>query len=142
MSHTPNPLQLFDISPDQIDAVLARFYARIRVHPQLGPIFNGHVGTTDAEWDTHIALITRFWRGAILREPGYDGSPMRAHMQAGNVRPEHFDPWIALFEEVATDTLPADTARSWIALVHRIGRGLRMGVEDMTRPASVVPSLG
>ncbi len=142
MSHTPNPLQLFDISPDQIDTVLARFYTRIRVHPQLGPIFNGHVGTTDAEWDQHIALITRFWRGAILREPGYEGNPMRAHMQAGNVRPQHFDPWIALFEEVATDTLPADTARSWIALVHRIGRGLRMGVEDMTRPARVVPSLG
>ncbi|WP_133484867.1 group III truncated hemoglobin [Aliiroseovarius marinus] len=142
MSHTPNPLQLFDITPDQIDTVLARFYARIRVHPQLGPIFNGHVGTTDAEWDTHITLITRFWRGAILREPGYEGNPMRAHMQAGNVRPEHFDPWIALFEEIATDTLPADTARAWIALVHRIGRGLRMGVEDIQRPASAVPSLG
>jgi hemoglobin len=142
MSHHPNPLQLFEISPDQIDAVLARFYARIRVHPQLGPVFNGHIGTTDAQWATHIALITRFWRGAILREPGYDGNPMRAHMQAGNVQPEHFDPWIALFEEVATDTLPTDTARAWIALVHRIRRGLRMGVEDMVRPANVVPSLG
>lgn len=142
MSHTPHPLRLFDITPDQIDTVLARFYARIRVHPQLGPIFNGHVGTTDAEWDEHIATITRFWRGAILREPGYDGNPMRAHMQAGNVRSEHFDPWIALFEEVAADALPPDTARAWIALVHRIGRGLRMGVEDMTRPANVVPTLG
>ncbi|WP_432449513.1 group III truncated hemoglobin [Aliiroseovarius marinus] len=142
MTHAPNPLRLFDISRDEIDAVLTRFYARIRHHPELGPIFNGHVGESDAEWDAHIALIARFWRGAILREPGYEGNPMRAHMQAGNVRPNHFDPWIALFEEIATDTLPPDTARAWIALVHRIGRGLRMGVEDMTRPSHRVPSLG
>ncbi|MCK0142659.1 group III truncated hemoglobin [Aliiroseovarius sp. F20344] len=141
MTHAPNPLRLFDISRDEIDEVLATFYARIRRHPELGPIFNGHVGTTDAEWDTHIALITRFWRGAILREPGYEGNPMRAHMQAGNVRPEHFTPWISLFEDVATDKLPPQTARAWIALVHRIGRGLRMGVEDIARPAEDVPSL-
>ncbi|MDA5093344.1 group III truncated hemoglobin [Aliiroseovarius sp. KMU-50] len=140
MTH-PNPMQLFDISGDEIDRVLNTFYSRIRQHPELGPIFNGHVGETDAEWDKHIALIARFWRGAILREPGYDGNPMRAHMQAGNVFSEHFDPWLALFEEVVSEILPPQTARPWIALAHRIGRGLRLGVEDLHRPATKAPSL-
>ncbi|GHF00509.1 hypothetical protein GCM10016455_21890 [Aliiroseovarius zhejiangensis] len=138
----PNPLRLFDITPAQIDRVLAVFYARIRQHPELGPVFNGHVGVTDDEWAAHIALISRFWRGAILREPGYDGNPMRVHMQAGDVKPAHFDPWLALFEEVTTELLPPDTARAWIMLAYRIGRGLRMGVEDLSRPAQHVPKLG
>ena len=137
----PNPMQLFDITGEEIDQVLTRFYARIRTHPELGPIFNGHVGTGDPEWQDHIALISRFWRGAILREPGYDGNPMRAHMQAGNVMAEHFDPWLALFEEVVTEELSPLTARPWIALAHRIGRGLRLGVEDLHRPKSTPPSL-
>lgn len=140
-SPRPNPMRLFDITEEEIDRVLLSFYAQIRAHPDLGPIFNGHVGTSDAEWDEHIALISRFWRGAILREPGYDGNPMRAHMQAGNVLAEHFDPWLALFDKVVTDTLPPETARPWIALAHRIGRGLRLGVEDLHRPKSAPPKL-
>ncbi len=138
----PNPMRLFDIHPEQIDQTLKIFYARIRTHPELGPIFNEHVGTSDAEWDRHIALISRFWRGAILREPGYDGNPMRAHMQAGNVHPDHFAPWLDLFETVVTDTLPPECARPWIALAHRIGRGLRLGIQDMHRPAAMPPNLG
>ena len=137
----PNPLRLFDITPDEIGRVLAVFYARVRQHPELGPIFNGRVGTTDEEWATHIALISRFWRGAILREPGYDGNPMQAHMQAGDVKPNHFNPWLDLFEEVTTEVLPPETARAWIMLAHRIGRGLRMGVEDLSQPAQQVPRL-
>lgn len=122
-------LARFDITPAQIDAVVTAFYAAIRRHPQLGPIFAGHV----TDWPAHEARISRFWRNAILAERSYDGSPMAAHRQAGDVKPEHFAPWLCLFDDTLSRLLPPDTAAAWSALAHRIGEGLAMGVALDTR---------
>ncbi|MDF3608480.1 group III truncated hemoglobin [Paracoccus sp. DMF-8] len=117
----------FDITPEQIDRVVAVFYGAIRRHEVLGPVFANHV----SDWPEHEEKIARFWRNAILRQGGYDGNPMRVHMQAGDVRAEHFAPWLALFDETLRRTLPEPQARVWSALAHRIGAGLRMGVQDL-----------
>lgn len=123
-----------DVTPEQIARVVAVFYAAIRRHEVLGPVFAAHV----ADWPAHEARIAAFWRNAILHEGGYEGSPMRAHLGAGNVRPEHFATWLMLFDETLRRTLPPDTARGWSALAHRIGAGLRMGVENI-RPDPAMP---
>jgi len=128
----------FPITPEQIELVMTRFYANVRKDPVLGPIFNGHVNN----WPEHEAKIARFWRNAILFERSYDGNPMMAHMRAGDVRADHFDGWLALFDKVLDENLPEETAAAWSALVHRIGRGLRMGVQDVQKPADEVPTLG
>lgn len=130
------------LTAEDIDRVMRAFYAEIRVHPVLGPIFNGHVGSEAEAWDAHEVKIGRFWKKALLKEPGYDGNPMAVHLAAGDVRPEHFTPWLELFETVTRRTLPAPQAEAWTALAHRIGRGLRIGVEDKHRPAGSVPQLG
>lgn len=116
------------VTAEQIDQVVATFYAAVRRHEVLGPIFAAHVG----DWPAHEARIAAFWRNAILYERSYDGSPMRAHIRAGNVRARHFPQWLMLFDETLRRTLPADSALAWSALAHRIGAGLRMGVENMT----------
>ena len=117
----------FDITPAQIDRVVTVFYAAIRRHEVLGPVFANHV----TDWPEHEAKIARFWRNAILRDRLYDGNPMRVHMAAGDVRAFHFAPWLALFDETLRRTLPEAQAQGWSALAHRIGAGLRMGVEDL-----------
>ncbi len=128
----------FAITPAQIDTVVARFYAAIRHHPQLGPVFANHV----TDWPAHEAKIARFWRNAILFERSYDGNPMMAHMRAGDVRAAHFDVWLGLFDDTLGAALAPETAAAWSALAHRIGRGLRMGVADSRPRAGEVPSLG
>ena len=127
----------FDITPEQIDRVVAVFYAAIRRHEVLGPIFGRHV----TDWPEHEEKIARFWRNAILFERSYDGNPMRTHMQAGDVKAEHFAPWLMLFDETLRRTLPEDTAAGWSALAHRIGAGLRMGVEDLRERRAGAPIL-
>ena len=121
----------FDITPAQIDAVVTEFYACVRLHPGLGPVFAAHV----ADWPTHEEKISRFWRNAILFERAYDGNPMAVHMAAGDVRAPMFDVWLGLFDSVLRRTLPEATAAAWSALAHRIGRGMRMGVQDRDQPA-------
>lgn len=115
----------FAITPDQIALVVAEFYAVIRQHPGLGPVFAAHV----TDWPAHEAKIARFWRNAILHERSYDGNPFAVHQAAGNVRPQMFEIWLGLFDSVLNRNLPADLAQGWSALAHRIGRGMRMGLE-------------
>lgn len=131
------PLPRLEITPDQIARVVSVFYAAVRRHEVLGPVFAAHV----EDWPEHEEKIARFWRNAILREGGYDGNPMRVHMAAGDVRAEHFAPWLMLFDETLRRTLPEDLARQWSALVHRIGAGLRMGVEDLRTRREGPPKL-
>lgn len=128
----------FPITRDEIEAVVTEFYAVIRTHPGLGPIFNAHV----ADWPAHEAKIARFWRNAILYEKVYDGNPMVAHAAAGDVRPQHFEIWLGLFDAVLNRNLAPITATQWSALAHRIGRGLRLGVEESRREPGATPRLG
>lgn len=140
MSHpTPNPMQLFDITAADVDRVVDVFYARIRQHPDLGPVFAAHI--QGDEWTPHEAKIASFWRNAILKERSYSGNPMQVHMLAGNVKPEHFAKWLGLFDQVLAEELPPATARSFSALAHRIGRGLKLGLEQFQRPADQPPIL-
>lgn len=130
------PLARFAITPAEIDRVVAEFYAVVRNHPGLGPVFAAHV----TDWPAHEEKIARFWRNAILLERSYDGNPMQAHRDAGNVRPGMFEIWLGLFDSVLRRELPAETAAAWSALAHRIGAGLRYGLVEKVGPSGI-PSL-
>lgn len=134
---TPPPLAKFPITRPEIERVVACFYAGVRAHPVLGPVFAPHV----TDWPSHEAKIARFWANAILGERGYDGSPMAAHVQAGNVRPGMFEPWLKLFDDTLRAELSEQQAASWSALAHRIGRSLRAGVVDRDILPGGIPKL-
>lgn len=130
-------LAKFDITRPDIERVVARFYDRIRSHPGLGPVFAAHVDN----WPAHEATVASFWANAILHERVYDGNPMLAHRDAGNVRPGMFETWLALFDRVLAAELDEDQARAWSALAHRIGASLRAGVVDRQKGPGGVPIL-
>ena len=127
----------FEITEAEIDRVVAAFYARVRAHHLLGPVFAARV----SDWEGHEAKIGRFWKGAILFKAGYEGSPMMAHRRAGNVEGGHFPIWLGLFDDTLRRELDPLAAAGWSALVHRIGQGLRLGVEDMHRAPEAPPKL-
>lgn len=125
------------VSEAQIDRVVAQFYARVRAHPALGPVFASHV----QDWPAHEEKISRFWRNALLLQRCYDGNPMQVHRAAANVKKTHFPVWLGMFDAVLNEELPPPLAEAWSALVHRIGRGLSFGLPE---PAArgAVPYLG
>ncbi len=125
------------VTRSQIERVVKRFYARVRSDPGLFDIFDAHVN----DWPAHEKKIVGFWANAILYERDYSGNPMQVHMNAGNVMPAHFECWLGLFDKVLTEELEPEVARGWSALVHRIGQGLRFGLENYARPAGDVPNL-
>ncbi len=132
----------FAITATQIDLVVQAFYARVREHDILGPVFYETLPPVTAVWVEHEDKIAAFWRNAILFERGYSGNPQRVHSQREAVEPAHFAIWLALFDEVLRDELPPELAAAWSNLAHRIGQGLRMGVVQSKQRHGDVPNLG
>ena len=127
----------FPITRPEIERVVSTFYACARAHPGLGPVFAAHV----TDWPAHEARVADFWANTILHERGYDGSPMAAHIRAGNVQPGMFSTWLGLFDSVLRSELRPDQAAAWSALAHRIGRSLRAGVVERDTLPGGVPKL-
>lgn len=124
-----NPMQKFDITPEDIDRLVAVFYQRIRAHPMLGPVFAHAIAPEDGpEWRVHEARIAAFWRNAIGIDRSYDGSPMQVHVANPEVMPGMFSAWLELFEATAHEVLSPRQADSITALANRIGASLRYGV--------------
>lgn len=131
----------FPVSAAQIDRVVTRFYARVRQHEVLAPVFFASIPDEAPRWARHEEKIGRFWRNAILHERNYSGNPQHMHAMRPMIKPEHFAIWLGLFDEVLAEELPADLAANWSALAHRIGAGLRMGVIANHQPEGAVPKL-
>ncbi|SMH47965.1 group III truncated hemoglobin [Maritimibacter sp. HL-12] len=123
------PIQKFEITADEIDALVALFYERIRAHPMLGPIFARAIAPEDGpEWRAHEARIAAFWRNAIGIDRSYDGNPMQVHRANRDIHPGMFSPWLDLFHATASEVLSPEKAAGIGALAEKIGQSLRYGV--------------
>ena len=87
------------ITQEKIQKLMDVFYARIRVHKELGEIFNRAIGTSDEQWEAHKKKIGNFWMGMLLGEGDYQGNPMKAHIELPPFPRELFSAWLGLFEE-------------------------------------------
>lgn len=135
------PLPRFPITEDQINALVAEFYARIRQEPVLGPIFQRAIGTDRDTWARHEAHIASFWRNAIGLDRSFSGNPMQKHLANSDIQPEHFAIWLDLFAQTAKDVLPERAARSITELANRIGASLRFGLVQIRQPKDAPPIL-
>lgn len=127
------------VSRAQIEVVVKAFYARVRDNPVLGPVFFESLSRDADIWRVHEERIARFWANAILHERSYDGNPMMVHSGISALKPQMFDVWLTLFTKTLYDVLPDQPAHAWSELAHRIGRGLRMGVEQAQQPQNGPP---
>lgn len=127
----------FDVTRPEIERVVEEFYAAVRAHPGLAPVFAVHV----ADWPAHEAKVADFWANTILHERNYDGTPIEVHVRAGNVRPGMFDSWLNLFDETLRTELKPEQADAWSALARRIGRSMRAAVVDREKLPGGVPKL-
>jgi len=91
------------INEEYISLLVDSFYARVRQHPELGPVFEKAIG--DA-WAEHMPKMKAFWSSVVLRTGAYGGKPMVVHKALTDARPEHFAIWLTLFEETLRATSP------------------------------------
>ena len=72
-----NPPVLYP-TESQIEDLVAAFYARIRKHPTLGPIFERVIGD---DWTPHLKVMCDFWSSVMLTTGRYKGRPIPAHVR-------------------------------------------------------------
>lgn len=130
------------LTSEQIDRLVAVFYARIRKHNVLGPVFMRAVGDDDDNWRHHEARIASFWRNASGLDRSFSGNPMRKHLANPEIVPEQFPHWLGLFRQTAKDVLPPAQASEIADLADRIGRSLSMGLVQFRSPESGPPRFG
>lgn len=116
------------LTEENIARLLALFYGRVRLDPDLGPVFARAVGTTDAEWTPHLARIADFWSSLMLHSGKYHGDPFSAHMRLPDLQPAMFDRWLTLFGESCTELFEPDVADALRERAERIARSLRLGL--------------
>lgn len=94
----------------EIANLVKAFYARVRLDPQLAPIFATKIKAEG--WPRHEAHITDFWSSVLRKSARYSGNPMAKHAAVNGLTPELFTHWLALFEDTA----------------QRIAKSLQMGL--------------
>ena len=75
--HVPVMERFSEITEPAIAALVARFYARARRDPLIGPVFNDAVD----DWDAHLRTLNAFWSSVMLTSGRYKGNPMAAHLE-------------------------------------------------------------
>lgn len=113
------------ITPEFINDLVDEFYARVRKHPSLGPIFNERI----QDWDAHILKLKHFWASVCLHSGTYSGRPMPAHMSLDKAQPFHFPQWLELFEQTLTELAPSyDAVEYFMERANRIAQSLSLGM--------------
>jgi hemoglobin len=106
-----------------IEALVRRFYAKVRSDALLGPVFEARIG----DWEPHLQRMCEFWSSVALMTGRYHGTPMVKHLPLP-VDAAHFDRWLALFEEMARETCAPRAADHFVERARRIAESLEMGV--------------
>lgn len=114
-----------------------RFYGKVRQDADLGPIFDARI----SDWGPHLEQMVAFWSSVALMTGRYHGAPVPKHANLP-VTWTHYERWLALFRETATEVCPPAGAAHVIERAERIARSLHMAGSEMTAAASgAVPVL-
>jgi hemoglobin len=121
MSKGPLPQLATD---DQIETLVATFYARIRTDAELGPIFMAAIGE---DWTAHLKTMCDFWSSVMNTTGRYKGKPIPAHVKLPGIEPRHFERWLKLFAETAHGLFGAELAAQFMERAERIAESLKLG---------------
>lgn len=122
------------IDEADIRPLVERFYARVRIDPELGPVFAAVVH----DWPDHHRRLTDFWSSVMLASGRYKGNPVALHMRyAEFLTAERFERWLALWRATSNELLPPDAAIAVQAKAARIAESLQLSIRF--RPGAADP---
>ncbi len=116
--------------------LLRHFYADVRQHREIGPIFAAHIDN----WPAHLEKIADFWSGVTGGPMLYSGPMPWKHMPLG-LQENHFAAWLGLWQRHCHAHLPLPEASELAGRAEAIGQRLRelVGVPPAASPAVPPP---
>lgn len=116
------------ITVESIRVLVDKFYGRIQLDPELGPIFDRVVGQSAGGWPPHLDKMVAFWSAVLLHIPGFDGNPRIAHARLPDIEPRHFTRWLFLFQLECHSVFAPEPAAEIVARARMIGSNLQRAV--------------
>lgn len=100
--------------------LLRHFYADVRQHQEIGPIFAARIH----DWPAHLEKIADFWSNVTGGPVRYDGPMPQKHFPL-RLEPQHFEAWLELWRRHCRIHLAAAEADELIGAAEGIGERLR-----------------
>lgn len=91
-------------SREDIEQLVDAFYAKVISDDLIGPFFK-HL-----DLEHHLPKMVDFWEFVLLDTAGYTTDVTEAHMRM-RLKKEHFDRWIALFNETVDELYTGEKAK-------------------------------
>lgn len=109
---------------DRLMLLLRRFYADVRQHDVIGPIFN----QTIHDWTAHLEKIGDFWSNVTGGPIRYAGPMPFKHVPLG-LDLQHFVAWLELWRRHCHAHIGGAEAEELIAAAESIGARIRWVIE-------------
>ena len=103
-----------------LDHLLRHFYADVRQHHLIGPIFNREI----PDWPAHLAKIGQFWARVLGGPSNYSGQMPAKHFPL-ELGFQHFGAWLTLWDANCRCHLRPQEAGEMSQLAHDIGDRLK-----------------
>jgi hemoglobin len=100
--------------------LLRHFYADVRQHELIGPIFNRQID----DWPSHLEKIGSFWARLTGGPSDYSGQMPAKHLNLG-IDAQHFNAWLQLWRFNCSSHLKEPEAQEMIGLATKLDAGLR-----------------
>jgi len=112
------------LTEEEIGRLVDTFYAKIRVDPELGPVFERAI----SDWGPHLETMRRFWSSVMLTSGRYKGNPVAAHKRVDGIELHLFERWLALFDATCRELFDDATAAAFNEKAARIAESLKFAL--------------
>jgi len=122
---TAGPLPRDIETRDDLERIVRASYSRALEDEIIGPIFTD-VAKLDLE--AHVPVITSFWETLVLGVPTYDRGAFHPHAALHakvELRPGHFERWLALFYATVDEHVAGSRAEMTKAAAYRLAHAFQ-----------------
>ena len=113
------------VSEDGIRQLVDAFYAKVRIDPELAPIFERAI---PGDWQPHLTKMYAFWSSVMLTTGRYKGNPVAKHLAIPGIQPHLFQRWLRLFNETCRELFDEPVSAEFRAKAERIAESLKLAL--------------
>ena len=117
--------KLNHVSEDGIRQLVDAFYAKVRIDPELAPIFERAI---PGDWQPHLTKMYAFWSSVMLTTGRYKGNPVAKHLAIPGIQPHLFQRWLRLFNETCRELFDDPVSAEFRAKAERIAESLKLAL--------------
>ena len=113
------------VSEYGIRKLVDAFYTKVRLDPELAPIFARAI---PGDWQPHLTKMYAFWSSVMLTTGRYKGNPVVKHLVIQGIQPHLFERWLALFDETCHELFEDGVSDVFRSKAVRIAESLELAL--------------